>query len=35
MTAAQLRARLSSRKKYDPRREAMDLRRIHEIIQTM
>lgn len=35
MSAAQLRARLAAQKKYDPKREAMDLRRKHEIIQTM
>lgn len=35
MSAAQLRARLADRRKYDPKRESMDLRRKHEIIQTM
>jgi len=35
MSAAQLRARLASRKKYDPRHDAIDLRRKHQIIQTM
>lgn len=35
MSAAQLRARLASRKKFDPKRDTIDLRRKHEIIQTM
>ena len=35
MSAAELRARLAARKKYDPRRETIELRRKHEIIQTM
>ena len=35
MSAAELRARLAARKKFDPKRDTIDLRRKHEIIQTM
>ncbi len=35
MSAAELRARLAARKKYDPKHDSMDLRRKHEIVQTM
>ncbi|KAK2710122.1 Na(+)/H(+) exchange regulatory cofactor NHE-RF2-like isoform X2 [Artemia franciscana] len=35
MSAAEMRARLLSKKKYDPKKEAIDLRKKYEIIQSM
>jgi sodium/hydrogen exchange regulatory cofactor NHE-RF2 len=35
MTAAELRAKLAAKKKYDPKNEAVDLRKKHEMIEKM
>jgi len=35
LTAAELRAQLAQRKKFDPKKENMDLRRKFDIVQTL
>lgn len=35
MTAAEMRAKLSAKKKYDPKTDCMDLNKKHDIIQKM
>jgi Na(+)/H(+) exchange regulatory cofactor NHE-RF2 len=35
MTAKELRAQLASRKKYDPKKEAMDFKKKYDIVQKL
>lgn len=35
MTAAELRAKLAARKKYDPKNDTVDLRKKYEIVQKL